>query len=480
MKRKKKMLAAVIAVVLLAVIIPGVNPQKVKAAADAKVTVSSEKGGEGDTVKVDVSVTENPGMCGMTIGIKYDKTVLTVVEAVGADDVFSSNDAIINPDGDGFVGYMYGGIKDKNTTGKLMTITFKIKEGAAIGDYSISVGDVNGNMEASNFNGDTVGLTTEAGKVTVECKHPSVKNVEKTAASCTANGSTDVVCDKCGAVTKTIEVPALGHKYGEYATTKEPTCTEAGEKTATCSVCGDKKTEEIKALGHKYSEFTVTKEATDQEAGKMEAKCTVCGAVATIEIPVVKEADFVISDSEGKVFNNKVVAGEEVVLTFAGIGMEKAVPMVGDIRYVPASYKIDKKVDWTKADTSSDKYNVSPQIGTEVKWTEAPYTVTFNAEEAGTYEIVTVYNREIYTGTEWKTDGKNMSVKTVVEATEAQVPEATEAQVSEATEAETSATNSDSGVATGDDSASEIMILTMMCALSAGVLFVSSKKRKTA
>ncbi len=477
MKRKKRILTAAIAVVLLAVGVLGINPKEVKAATEAKITVSSGKGYEGDTVKVDVSVTENPGMCGMTIGIKYDKAVLTVVEAVGVDDVLPSAGAVINPNGDGFVSYMYGGIEDKSATGKLMTITFKINEGAAIANSTISIGEVAGNMEASNFNGDTVELKTEAGKITVECKHASVKNVEKTAATCTTKGSTDVVCEKCGAVTKTVEIPALGHKYSEYATTKEPTCTEAGEKTATCSVCGDKKTEAVAALGHKYgeytttkeptctevgektatcsvcgdkkteavaalghkySEFTITKEATDKEAGKMEAKCTVCGAVETIEIPVVKEADFVIADSEGNDFDSKVVAGEEIVLTFAGIGMENAAPAAGDIRYVPASYKIDK----------------------EVKWTEAPYAVVFKAEKAGTYEIVTVYNREIYTGTEWKADGRNMSVKTAVEAAEK--------------------TNGNPGAATGDDGASEIMILTMMCALAAGVLFMSSKKRKIA
>lgn len=171
MRRKKRVLATVIAVLFAVAVVLGAGSSEAKAATEAKIEVSSATGYEGDTVTVDVSVTENPGMCGITIGIKYDKTVLTVVDAVCVDDVFSSNDVIVNQDGDGFVGYMYAGIEDKTTTGKLLTITFKINGGAAVGASAITASDVNGIMEASNFNGDAVGLTTNAGKVTVQVKN---------------------------------------------------------------------------------------------------------------------------------------------------------------------------------------------------------------------------------------------------------------------------------------------------------------------
>ena len=99
-------------------------------------------------------------------------------------------------------------------------------------------------------------------------------------------------------------------------TTKEPTCTEAGVKTYTCTVCNETKTEEIEAPGHSYAEawtfdaenhwyvcsrcgaadekaahtfgdWTVTKEATEAETGTKEHTCTVCGYKATETIPVV-------------------------------------------------------------------------------------------------------------------------------------------------------------------------------------------------
>ena len=44
------------------------------------------------------------------------------------------------------------------------------------------------------------------------------------------------------------------HQWGEGRETKSPTCTAAGEKTYTCSVCSGTKKETLDALGHNYSE----------------------------------------------------------------------------------------------------------------------------------------------------------------------------------------------------------------------------------
>ena len=81
------------------------------------------------------------------------------------------------------------------------------------------------------------------------------------------------------------------HKWDEGVVTKEATCTEAGEKTYTCTVCKETKTEKIEAAGHKYStEWTIDKEATCTESGSKSYHCTVCDAKTDItEIPVIKE-----------------------------------------------------------------------------------------------------------------------------------------------------------------------------------------------
>ena len=79
-------------------------------------------------------------------------------------------------------------------------------------------------------------------------------------------------CTICGAAD-----PA-GHTHEETETiTKAATCTKAGEKTLTCSVCGETHTERIPATGHSYhtdckhteNEYTLT------------ATCTTCGQTHT-------------------------------------------------------------------------------------------------------------------------------------------------------------------------------------------------------
>ncbi len=49
------------------------------------------------------------------------------------------------------------------------------------------------------------------------------------------------------------ESDKVSHTYGEYTVTKAATCSEAGSRSRTCTVCGYKKTETIAKLEHDYS-----------------------------------------------------------------------------------------------------------------------------------------------------------------------------------------------------------------------------------
>ena len=109
--------------------------------------------------------------------------------------------------------------------------------------------------------------------------HTLVKT-EAVEATCTKDGKKEYwSCSECGKIfsdeegtaevtdESTLTVTAKGHTWDEGKITTEPTCTETGVKTYTCSVCEETRTEEIKALGHDWSDWTVLKEATDNEAG---------------------------------------------------------------------------------------------------------------------------------------------------------------------------------------------------------------------
>lgn len=73
------------------------------------------------------------------------------------------------------------------------------------------------------------------------------------------------------------------HTWNDGVVTKEPTCTEAGVKTYTCTVCKETKTEAIAALGHNWNETTVVYAANGNKGTKTYT-CTVCNETKTEDI----------------------------------------------------------------------------------------------------------------------------------------------------------------------------------------------------
>lgn len=76
----------------------------------------------------------------------------------------------------------------------------------------------------------------------------------------------------------------VSHNWDEGVITKEPTCTEAGIKTYTCTECNATKTEEIPALGHTWSSWTTTSEATVFAKEVQKRTCSVCKTTETREV----------------------------------------------------------------------------------------------------------------------------------------------------------------------------------------------------
>ncbi|MCD7771100.1 MAG: leucine-rich repeat domain-containing protein, partial [Oscillospiraceae bacterium] len=91
--------------------------------------------------------------------------------------------------------------------------------------------------------------------------------------TCTEGGYTTYTCSNCGDSYVADETEATGHSYEAVVT--EPTCTEAGVKTYTCTRCGDTYTEEIPATGHNYVATETT--ATCTEGGYTTYTCSNCG-----------------------------------------------------------------------------------------------------------------------------------------------------------------------------------------------------------
>ena len=93
------------------------------------------------------------------------------------------------------------------------------------------------------------------------------KKIENaTEAVCEAGGSYDevVYCTVCNKEIsrKTIKTEAKGHKWDSGKITKEPTYTEQGTRTYTCTVCGKTKTESVDVLKEEYNVGSTYEDAT--------------------------------------------------------------------------------------------------------------------------------------------------------------------------------------------------------------------------
>lgn len=143
--------------------------------------------------------------------------------------------------------------------------------------------------------------------------------------TCTEAGEKTYTCDCGDSYTEAIDAKGHNYKDGECtdcgekdsdhvhsyveSITKEPTCTEEGEKTYTCG-CGNSYTEVIPAKGHHYENGectncgdknpdhehsyteSITKEPTCTEAGEKTYTCD-CGNSYTEEIPATGKHDYV-------------------------------------------------------------------------------------------------------------------------------------------------------------------------------------------
>ena len=203
--------------------------------------------------------------------------------------------------------------------GTINTITTSdnIDIGSGIADTLIvtddAVGDVSLNVRTPSDDSLTVDICINSNngvKITTDMEDPSKisisTNLDKTPSNVSLNGVsiehihnwvTDAVikeptCTEDGiktytcsvsnctydSATKTEDIPALGHIWDEGSVTTPATCTAAGVKTYTCTRddCEGTKTETIPALGH-TPEVIPAKAATCTEKGLTEgSKCSVC------------------------------------------------------------------------------------------------------------------------------------------------------------------------------------------------------------
>lgn len=144
---------------------------------------------------------------------------------------------------------------------------------------------------AEGYTGDIYckdcGVKLQTGKTIAKKAHTWDAGVITTPATCTEKGVKTYTCTSCGGI-KTNELPSTGHKQKEVRNKKAATCMQSGYTGDTyCKDCGKKLSsgKTIAKLAHKWDAGVITQEATCTEAGIKTYTCTVCESTRIEELP---------------------------------------------------------------------------------------------------------------------------------------------------------------------------------------------------
>ena len=162
-----------------------------------------------------------------------------------------------------------------------ITLTFQIVEGDAAPDDASR-----GKVYKQSIEKGT--LITENKTITLtvyKCDHTWSEWTTTKEPTCTEKGTKTRTCSKCG-TTETKDIEALGHDFTGEPVIVDSTCSQTGTKTYTCkrTNCNETKVDVIEKKAHTYGEPVII-DATCTTDGTSTRTCTVCGNVETTVIP---------------------------------------------------------------------------------------------------------------------------------------------------------------------------------------------------
>lgn len=105
-----------------------------------------------------------------------------------------------------------------------------------------------------------------SGETIAKKEHTWVKQ-DNIPATCEKGGMEVEKCSVCGETKETQISDPLGHDYGEWKVTKEPTCTKYGTKKRICKRCNEYEIDVIDPTGHQHTKIIDQKKATCEEKG---------------------------------------------------------------------------------------------------------------------------------------------------------------------------------------------------------------------
>ena len=133
-----------------------------------QLIVSTPQARPGETVTVDVSIAENPGICAFTLQVSYDETVLELVSIehpeIGSNSIWNINGGKVS----------WLSFSDTDYNGTLFTVTFKVADDAEEGTAAVTVLYESGDI--GNFAEDEINPSIQAGGVNIVKRVPGDTN----------------------------------------------------------------------------------------------------------------------------------------------------------------------------------------------------------------------------------------------------------------------------------------------------------------
>lgn len=126
------------------------------------------------------------------------------------------------------------------------------------------------------------------------------ETIRAKAPTCKENGYTgDEVCKVCHeTLNKGTTIPKTdSHEWGKWTTVRESTCTEKGEQSRKCAVCGEEEIESLPLAKHTWDNGKVTKAPSYTKVGVKTWTCKKCGKTKTTtlaKLPMPKAGTKVI------------------------------------------------------------------------------------------------------------------------------------------------------------------------------------------
>ena len=141
------------------------------------------------------------------------------------------------------------------------------------------------------------------GETPEPCTEHSWSGWTETAPTCTEAGSRIRTCTVCGAE-ETEQIPAKGHTWGGWTVVKNGTCSAQGTRKRTCSACGEAQTEATAKVAdaHAWTSWKTTVKATYFKGGKESRSCTYCGKTQTRNIAKLTAKNKWVTDNGNKYY----------------------------------------------------------------------------------------------------------------------------------------------------------------------------------